>query len=83
MTAPMPEYTRFAVYYAPEPGAFADFTASWLGWDPVTASPRPYPQIPGLPRPVAEITDTPRKYGFHGTLKPPFRLTGSRAAIWR
>jgi hypothetical protein len=27
-----------------------------------------------LPRPLAEVTRTPRRYGFHGTLKPPFRL---------
>ncbi|MDO6586619.1 DUF1045 domain-containing protein [Salipiger sp. 1_MG-2023] len=77
----MPEYTRFAVYYAPEPGPFADFCASWLGWDAARGMPAPHPQIAGLPRPVTEITATPRKYGFHGTLKPPFRLTGSRAAL--
>jgi hypothetical protein len=27
-----------------------------------------------LPRPLAALTLTPRRYGFHGTLKPPFRL---------
>ena len=29
---------------------------------------------PELVRRIAEITATPRRYGFHGTLKPPFRL---------
>lgn len=77
----MEDFTRFAVYYAPEPGALADFAAGWLGWDPVAGARCPYPEIAGLPRPVAEITATPRKYGFHGTLKPPFRLTGSREAL--
>ncbi|WP_404817676.1 DUF1045 domain-containing protein [Salipiger thiooxidans] len=79
----MQEFTRFAIYYAPEPGALADFTAAWLGWDAATGTACSHPEVPGLPRPVAEITATPRKYGFHGTLKPPFRLTGSRAALER
>lgn len=83
MAADMQEFTRFAIYYAPEPGALADFTAAWLGWDAATGTTCPHPEVPGLPRPVAEITATPRKYGFHGTLKPPFRLTGSRAALER
>lgn len=77
----MEDFTRFAVYYAPEPGALADFAAGWLGWDPVAGAACPHPEIPGLPRTLDEITATPRKYGFHGTLKPPFRLTGSRAAL--
>ena len=39
------------------------------------------PDLPGLPDEVAAITDTPRKYGFHGTVKPPFRLAdGTDAA---
>lgn len=78
MPAFMSDYKRFAVYYAPEPGALADFAAAWLGWDPVAAVPVAHPDLPGMPLPVAEITATPRKYGFHGTLKPPFRLTGTR-----
>lgn len=77
----MSDYTRFAVYYAPAPGPFAAFCASWLGWDAARGAPCPHPDIPGLPAPVSEITQTPRKYGFHGTLKPPFRLTGTRAAL--
>ncbi|RAK22846.1 putative phosphonate metabolism protein [Salipiger aestuarii] len=83
MPEAMPEYTRFAVYYAPAPGPFADFCASWLGWDAALGRPSPHPDIPGLPRPLTEITQTPRKYGFHATLKPPFRLTGTRAALER
>lgn len=30
--------------------------------------------LPGLGGRLAEVTATPRKYGFHATLKPPFRL---------
>lgn len=75
------EYTRYAVYYAPEPGAFADFGARWLGWDAAAATECPHPAIEGLPAPVSDLTKTPRKYGLHGTLKPPFRLSTSPQAL--
>lgn len=65
---------RYAIYYAPEPGPLADLAAHWLGWDAAAGRALPHPDLAGLPRPVAEITATPRKYGFHGTIKPPFRL---------
>ena len=72
-------YTRYALYYTPPKGRFADLGAAWLGWDvargPPTAHPLPDPALPlPLPRSLADITATPRKYGFHATLKPPFRL---------
>ncbi|TMV36066.1 DUF1045 domain-containing protein, partial [Thioclava sp. BHET1] len=70
----MADFSRYAVYYAPPAGPLADFGAGWLGWDPVAGLPRAHPAVAGLPCPVAELTATPRKYGFHGTLKPPFRL---------
>lgn len=55
---------RYAVYYAPRPGAFADRAHGWLaGGD----------ALPGLPRPAGEITTDPRRYGFHGTIRAPFR----------
>ncbi|MEI4469923.1 DUF1045 domain-containing protein [Frigidibacter sp. MR17.24] len=70
----MNDFRRYAVYWAPPAGDLADFTARWLGWDAAAGRERAHPALPGLPQPVAELTDTPRKYGFHGTLKPPFRL---------
>lgn len=70
----MQDFQRYAIYWAPEPGPLAEFGAAWLGWDAARGTDRVHPPLPGLPRPVAELTDTPRKYGFHGTLKPPFRL---------
>lgn len=69
----MGPWQRYAVYAAPE-GALAGFAAGWLGWDPVTGQALPHPDLPGLPRPLPEITEAPRRYGFHGTLKAPFRL---------
>lgn len=64
-------YSRFAIYYIPPEGPLAAFGAAWLGWDVVRGRDALQPDLPGL----HDITMTPRKYGFHGTLKPPFRLS--------
>ncbi|MEI4485715.1 DUF1045 domain-containing protein [Frigidibacter sp. MR17.14] len=75
----MNTFRRYAVYWAPPAGPLATFTASWLGWDAATGTERPHPALPGLPATVEDLTDAPRKYGFHGTLKPPFRLVDGAA----
>lgn len=67
-------YSRFAIYYVPPAGPLADFGASWLGWDVVRG--REAAQLP-MPE-LYDITMTPRNYGLHGTLKPPFRLKDNR-----
>lgn len=64
---------RYAVFYAPRPGAFATAAADWLGWDAATGTARPQPDLPGIPFP-AVLTAEARRYGFHGTLRAPFRL---------
>lgn len=71
MSMPM-QFTRYAVYYTPPEGAFSEFGAAWLGWDAARGAAVAHPDMAGLP--VAEITETPRKYGLHATMKPPFRL---------
>ncbi len=60
---------RLAIYFCPAPGALADAAAQWLGRDVATGAvlPQPHPMLPGL-------TVAPRRYGFHATLKAPFRL---------
>ncbi|MGR3513539.1 MAG: DUF1045 domain-containing protein [Paracoccaceae bacterium] len=63
-------YARFAIFYVPPEGPLAAFGATWLGWDISTGSDAQQFDLPGLD----DITMTPRKYGFHGTLKPPFKL---------
>lgn len=63
-------YTRFAIYYLPPPGPLADFGAAWLGWDVDAGRPVDQADVAGL----QAATATPRKYGFHATLKPPFAL---------
>ncbi len=68
------EFRRYAVYFTPDDGALADFGARWLGWDITAGRAVEQPLVEGLPAPLAAITETPRKYGFHATIKPPFRL---------
>lgn len=62
---------RHAIYYTPDPaGDFHLLGARWLGRDAVTGTdtgPQPDDRLAG-------ITAEPRRYGFHGTLKPPFRM---------
>lgn len=63
--------TRYAIYVVPD-GPLGQFGAQWLGWDVVAGLARPHPAVKDLD--IAAITAQPRKYGFHGTIKPPFRL---------
>lgn len=69
----MDQMKRFAVYYAPRPGAFATRANGWLGWDPAVGETLAQPCVPGIADP-AGITADPRRYGFHGTIRAPFRL---------
>lgn len=76
----MAGFARYGVFFTPQPGALADFGAAWLGWDSAAGVARAHPDLPGLPVPVADLTERPRKYGFHGTIKPPFRLAPGTGA---
>lgn len=67
---PGPE-TRIALYYAPtEDDPLWQAAAAWLGRDPATGGACVQPPLPGM----AMVTEEPRRYGFHLTLKAPFRL---------
>ncbi|MGR3436081.1 MAG: DUF1045 domain-containing protein [Shimia sp.] len=58
--------SRYAIYCVPD-GDLGDLGAAWLGWD-VRAGR-------AVPSTVPEAwVATPRRYGFHATLKPPMRL---------
>ena len=67
---------RYAIFYAPAAGSpLARFGNRWLGRDPDSGAALEQYPVPGLRREeVAEITADPCRYGFHGTLKPPFTL---------
>lgn len=72
-------FTRYAVYHTPAPGSpLAEFGAAWLGWDSARRIAVDRPSVPGLN--IESITNTPRRYGFHGTIKPPFRLADGQAS---
>ena len=64
-------FKRYAIFYTPE-GALADWGAAWLGWDSRTGSAPCRYKLPDVD--VVRVTQTPRKYGLHGTLKAPFAL---------
>lgn len=66
------EFTRYAVYLTPDSKDFATAGANWLGWDLATGTP--------VGTPDDTVTKRPRKYGFHGTMKPPFRLADDMSA---
>ncbi len=66
-------FTRYAIYFAPPAAAeWAAFGTAWLGWDMDAGQPVAHPAVPGVD--VAAVTEVPRKYGLHATMKPPFRL---------
>lgn len=67
---------RYAVYFAPaRDSAWWRFGAHWLGRDEAsgTAVPQTVPLQMGAGE-LQRITAEPRRYGFHATLKAPFRL---------
>lgn len=67
---------RHALYFAPPADCpLAAFGARWLGRDAHAGVDLPQPGVGGLPPGrLAALTASPRLYGFHATLKAPFRL---------
>ena len=62
---------RVALYYAPSiHDPLWKAGCAWLGRDPETAATLPQPDLPD----IRAVTADARMYGFHCTLKPPFRL---------
>ncbi|MES2106082.1 MAG: DUF1045 domain-containing protein [Pseudomonadota bacterium] len=68
--------TRYAIYYAPDQGsAWWSAGCRWLGRDPVTGQDLQQPAVEGIPPLVLQqLSSDARRYGFHATLKAPFRL---------
>lgn len=67
---------RFAVYLVPPRESLLwDRGCRWLGRDPEGGALPLRPPVPDWPEDrLIEITRSPRHYGFHATLKAPFRL---------
>lgn len=71
---------RYAIYFAPAPdSALAQTAASWLGRDAFSGLPLPHAETALDSTTVSDITSSPRRYGFHATLKAPFRLAPDRS----
>ncbi|WP_146985335.1 DUF1045 domain-containing protein [Bradyrhizobium macuxiense] len=68
---------RYAIYYAPSPdSALHRFGSALLGYDAVDGDDLPFPD--GVTPDWREVTEDPRKYGFHATLKAPTALADGR-----
>ncbi|MDX8468293.1 DUF1045 domain-containing protein [Mesorhizobium sp. VK23B] len=67
---------RYAIYFTPrQDEPLARIAANWLGRDPFSAATRPVEAVGDLSAAeVAFHTASARRYGFHATLKAPFRL---------
>ncbi len=62
---------RIAIYFTPLPSSLLHRLGSeWLGRNAWTGESVIQPEIQDL----AVMTESPRRYGFHATLKPPFTL---------
>ena len=73
----MANYPRYAIYYVAAPGnALTQFGSSLLGYDAYRGEDLPFPD--GGPPDWRELTQDPRKYGFHATLKAPMALAPGR-----
>ncbi len=73
---------RYAIYFAPHAGSLlARFGASLLGYDASTGVDVDPPDHPLFHDPASlGWTAKPRRYGFHATLKAPFRLLHGHSA---
>ncbi|HWT61024.1 MAG TPA: DUF1045 domain-containing protein [Ochrobactrum sp.] len=67
---------RYAIYFTPPSGdALLKVAANWLGRSAFSGELVKVPAIRTLAaEDIAALTEEPRRYGFHGTLKAPFRL---------
>jgi hypothetical protein len=74
---------RYAIYFVPDPDtALYRFGAAALGYDCFTGAD--IATLDALPVDAGawrEATREPRRYGFHATLKAPFRLAEGRTEV--
>jgi putative phosphonate metabolism protein len=76
----MTNFPRYAIYHAAAPGSELDrFGANLLGYDAWSGEDLPFPD--GVAEAVPDwrdLTQDPRKYGFHATLKAPLALADDK-----
>jgi putative phosphonate metabolism protein len=73
---------RYAIYFATDATApLMQLGNAWLGRDPFTGNLLEQPVLENLGSDrFTELTGSPRRYGFHGTLKAPFSLAEGKPA---
>ncbi|AJY45440.1 DUF1045 domain-containing protein [Martelella endophytica] len=67
---------RYAIYFTPPADdPLTEAASRWLGYDAFEGAERPFPDTVGLPPGrMSTVTAAAARYGFHATLKAPFRL---------
>ncbi|MBN3765687.1 DUF1045 domain-containing protein [Burkholderia sp. Ac-20365] len=72
---PWSAQARFAIYYAPaRASGWWDAGSTWLARDAESGALPEQHDAPALSQPLAQLTTSPRRYGWHGTLVAPFHL---------
>lgn len=73
---------RYAIFYTPPVHhALTRRAAAWLGRDAFGDEPQSRPVTAFFPADrLSELTEAPRRYGFHATLKAPFHLAEGKNA---
>ena len=68
--------SRYAIYFAPARATpLWELGVRWLGRDPETGAALAPPEVPGFSAGrLCALTAPARRYGWHATLKAPFRL---------
>ncbi len=82
-TKPQQRAYRYAVYFAPnvEQQWWAQ-ASHWLGRCAVSQQKNVQPMVAGVSaKRFAELTEHPRRYGFHATMRAPFMLTSQYQPI--
>jgi putative phosphonate metabolism protein len=76
----MTDFPRYAIYFAAALGSDLDrFGAALLGYDAASGADLPFPdRLTEAVPDWHDLTQDPRKYGFHATLKAPFALAPGR-----
>ncbi|WP_420402457.1 DUF1045 domain-containing protein [Nisaea sp.] len=77
-----PDSPRYAIYFAPDANTLLHrFGSAWLGRDAISGEVLEQPALDGFDAETQKaLTATARNYGFHATLKPPFRLKAGLTA---
>ena len=76
------ETARFAIYFTPRKrSALRNFGERWLGRDAASGAAVERLALAGVPQQrLAALVAEPARYGWHATLKAPFRLAPGRSA---